>query len=102
MAGEERREVEPVGSGGAWGDPPIIVQCGVPKPAGLDPTSRCAEINGVGWFSDKNEDGYVFTTIGRETYVRVTVPAEYEPPADALVDLAGAIKEHDPVVQECV
>jgi len=90
------------GAGRAWGDPAIILQCGVPKPDALKPTSRCAMVNGVGWFSKKTEDAYVFTTIGRETFVRVTVPREYEPTADALVDLAKTIKNNVPVVRECV
>lgn len=92
--GHDRRDVEPAKAlAAAWGDPPIVLRCGVHKPAGLKPTSRCPTINNVGWFADKHAKKWVFTTIGRSTYVEVTVPKDYAPAADALVDLAGPIKK---------
>jgi len=75
----------------AWGDPAIVLRCGVPRPAALLPTSRCDGVNGVGWFTETLGDGYRFTTIGRAAYVEVTVPAHYSPAANALVDLAPAV-----------
>lgn len=102
VAGQDSRDVDPPAAGRAWGDPAILLQCGVSKPRGLTPTSRCAEINNVGWFAERGKDAYVFTTIGRATYVQVTVPREYEPASDALVDLAKTIKQHDPVERRCV
>jgi hypothetical protein len=44
----------------------------------------------------------VFTTIGRAAYVELSVPAEYEPAADALVDVAAVVKAAVPQVQPCV
>ena len=47
------------------------------------------------------EGGYLFTTIGRPAYVQVGVPTEYAPEANALVDLAVAVKEI-PAERPCV
>ena len=85
----------------AWGDPAIVLRCGVPDPPGLTPTSECVEVNGVGWFREQAEGGTLFTTIGRAVAVEVGVPAGYAPEVDVLVDLAAAIDAHDPLVQPC-
>ncbi|MSS45257.1 DUF3515 domain-containing protein [Cutibacterium sp. WCA-380-WT-3A] len=76
-----------------WGDPRIVLRCGVNKPADLQLTSRCDVVNDVGWFSEQIDDGWRFTTIGRAGYVEVTVPTSYAPQADALVDLSTTIKK---------
>lgn len=87
----------------AWGDPPITLVCGVPKPAELEPTSPCLEINGVGWFEQQGSNGgTVWTTIGRPAFVRVGVPAEYGDPISALPVLSTPIGEHNPIEQPCV
>ena len=103
VAGQRGRAVEPASAlAGAWGDPPIVLRCGVAKPTWLGPSSRCDVVNAVGWFSRATSDGYVFTTIGRSAYVEVVVPDVYEPAANALVDLASAVKTSVPVRQPCV
>jgi hypothetical protein len=79
-----------------------VLRCGVPKPERLTRTARCDVVNDVGWFSRRAPDGYVFTTIGRAAYVELSVPAEYEPAADALVDVAAVVKAAVPQVQPCV
>lgn len=100
VAGQSRRLV--AGKiAGAWGDPPIILRCGVEKPAALKPTSTCHEVNGVGWLAERQSDGYVFTTIGRKHYASLEVPAGYEPEADALADVADTIARHLPVMRPC-
>lgn len=86
----------------AWGDPPIILRCGVTAPDDLVATSRCDMVADVGWFTEETADGYLFTTIGREFFVSMEVPDSYDPPADALVDVAPSILKHDPVVKPCV
>lgn len=91
--GQDRRPVTPRGEyTAAWGDPPIVLRCGVARPAAMRASSDCFEVNRVGWFARQRGDGYVFTTIGRAAYVQVTVPAAYEPASDALVDLATAVR----------
>jgi hypothetical protein len=87
----------------AWGNPAIVLRCGVHAPASLEPTSRCDVVNGVGWFSRQDaHHEWVFTTIGRISNVELRVPAEYSPAADALVDVSAAIKENLAVEQPCV
>jgi len=98
---QPRRTVEPGRLSAAWGDPTITLRCGVDKPAGLGAASECFEVNGVGWFAEDAEGGYLFTTIGRPVYVQVGVPSEYAPEANALVDLAAAVGTI-PVDQPCV
>ena len=83
-----------------WGDPRIVLRCGVGKPTALQPTSPCDVVNDVGWFSEQIDDGWRFTTIGRTGNVEVTVPTNYAPQADALVDLSAAIKKM-PQVHAC-
>jgi hypothetical protein len=86
----------------AWGDPPIILRCGVEKPDALTPSSRCFEVSDVGWLAETTADGYLFTTIGRAFHVSVEVPKAYDPAADALADLASTVKKHDPARDPCV
>ncbi len=86
----------------AWGDPPIVLRCGVEEPAALKPTSQCFDVNGVGWLAETTADGYLFTTIGRSFHVSLEVPKAYDPAADALADVASTVKKHDPEEQPCV
>lgn len=100
--GQHRREIaHPSPYTAAWGDPAITLSCGVAKPRGLNAASECFEVNGVGWFSEQQADGYRFTTIGRKAYAQVVVPKKYVP-SDPLVDLSKAISAHLPVVRRCV
>lgn len=86
----------------AWGQPPITLACGVPQPAAMATDTRCFEVDGVGWFSQEGDTGYLFTTIGRGVTVQVGVPQDYAPEANALVDLAAAIEAHDPEHTPCL
>ena len=87
---------------GAWGDPPIILRCGVEKPAALKPDSQCHEVNNVGWLAEEQPDGWLFTTIGRKYYLSLEVPSDYDPAADALADVADLVRRHLPSVKPCV
>ena len=81
----------------AWGDPAIVLRCGVPAPAALTPTSQLITIDGVDWFPEQLSDGYRFTSDGRAADVEVRVPGRYAPEVNPLVDLAAAMKKADPV-----
>ena len=98
----ERRETQPGRFTAAWGSPSITLRCGVEKPPRLTPASACFEVNGVGWFAEEGSGGYLFTTIGRTTYVEVGVPSHYAPEANALVDLAAVVSAHDPLLKPCI
>jgi Protein of unknown function (DUF3515) len=101
-----RRDTTGGDLGAAWGDPAIVLSCGVGTPEGYQPGSPCQRANGVDWFvpedqiSDQDKD-VVLTTIGRKPNVEVVVPAEYRPPDAAMVDLAEVIKKHTKVVEPC-
>ena len=101
VADQERLDV-PGRVAAAWGDPAIVLRCGVEKPDALTPTSRCFEVNEVGWLAETTADGYLFTTIGRAFHVSAEVPKTYDPAADALADLASTVKKHDPERDPCL
>ena len=77
----------------AWGDPAVVLRCGVGKPATLRPTSETIEINGVRWFFHETQDAYVFTTYGRVAFVEVRIPKSVprEQATAPLVDLARPV-----------
>ncbi len=96
----------------AWGDPAVVLRCGVARPSALVPTSACFEVNGVGWLATSNgrevsgdapvEGTLRFTTIGRAAYVEVTVPPlEGHQPSDPLPALAAAIEQTIPLRHPC-
>ena len=99
----ERRKTEPVSPlTAAYGDPPIEVTCGVAPPAGMaEAQSQCFEVNGVGWFAKEVENGFIFTTIGRQVYVEVAVPAKYAPEANALTDVSDAVHRFNKLITPC-
>lgn len=79
----------------AWGDPPIVLRCGVPRPASLVPGST-AQIfsangaDGVNWLPQKKKDATVWTTVDRAVYIEVTVPSTYAtPPLNTLGSAIG-------------
>ncbi|HVQ86913.1 MAG TPA: DUF3515 domain-containing protein, partial [Actinomycetes bacterium] len=63
----------------AWGDPPIVLRCGVAEPASFEPTSEVTAVNGVDWFPEQRDNEYVFTTWGRTVRVELKVPRDYTP-----------------------
>ena len=83
----------------AWGDPALVLRCGVARPTGLGPTSDLVEVEDVAWFLDESAAGYTFTTSGRAANVELTVPGEVDrsEATAPLVDVAPAIKAAVPV-----
>lgn len=102
VADQGSRQVSPENAdAAAWGDPAIVVRCGVEKPAGLHATSPCAVIDEIGWFAEVRPDGWRFTTIGRSSYVEVTVPGDYAPEAGVLAELAHAVSTTTTELKPC-
>jgi len=102
VAGEEGREVTPSDAlGAAWGDPAIVVECGVEEPEGIGPVPACLTVNGVDWYLPEDqvappgeEQGTVtIWTLNREATVSLELPGEYWPPATALADLTDSVEE---------
>ncbi len=105
--GLQQRDVQPTDAyAAAWGDPPVVLRCGVGRPAGFNAVSSCQITNGVAWFIPDSQitgrpEAITMTTIGRSPDVEVRLPVESFPPAGAMVDLAGAIKQATRKVERC-
>ena len=108
VADQRRRDVDPGdGYAAAWGDPAIELRCGVPRPEGFDKFSSCQRVNGVDWFVPESQltgkpTDITMTTVGRVPRVEVSLPEDYWPPANAMVDLAAATKENLREVRPCL
>lgn len=85
----------------AWGDPRVELRCGVTRPEALQPTSRCDDVDGIGWFTEERDEATLFTTIGRTPAVSVRVPATVEPAAGALIDLADLVRDRTTETDPC-
>jgi hypothetical protein len=109
LAEQERDDVGPSDApAAAYGDPAIVVRCGVPEPDGFDLTASCEQANGVGYFipNEQYDDqglDLTITAAGYRPRVEVVVPAEYRPNggAAAMAALAPLIKEHLTLVDDC-
>ena len=92
VAGLDGRPTAPASvTTAAWGATPVVLRCGVGRPAALEPTSELSTVDGVDWLPQQLTHGYRFTTVGRTAWVEVTVPDADGLGARALVDLAPAI-----------
>jgi hypothetical protein len=99
VAGRTRLQVQPPSSlTAAWGGAPIVLRCGVGPPAALQPTSELITIDGIDWLPEQVPGGSRYTTVGLVAAVEVTVPDDYQPAANALVDLGSAIAAADPAL----
>ncbi|WP_155057672.1 DUF3515 domain-containing protein [Streptomyces blattellae] len=98
--GQDRRDPEPASALTAgWGDPAIILRCGVDRPADMSETNADGvDVNGVGWLLQEQDDGdFRFVTTLRKAYVEVTIPKDRTDDGMApLVDLGPAIKKAVP------
>ncbi|MFJ7074523.1 DUF3515 domain-containing protein [Streptomyces sp. NPDC098781] len=104
--GADRRDPSPASSLTAgWGDPAIILRCGVVRPTkmsdpkvaeGRDEDAVAGGVNGVRWLMEEQGDGgYRFTTALRRAYVEVSVPKGRDS-SSVLIDLASAVKKAIP------
>lgn len=89
----------------AWGEPPIVLRCGVARPAAVTPTSVLLEVDGIGWFPEPLEAGTVFTAVqldglefdGLEgfddpaLYLEVIIPDAYTSPGGIIADISSAL-----------
>jgi hypothetical protein len=88
----------------AWGDPPVLLRCGVARPADLRPGSSAqffqfGTAQGAGGvYFDVTSRGSdeVYTTVDRAVYIQIIVPSQYH--SAPVVTLAGAIAKALPPV----
>ena len=87
VAGRERREVS-AQSAAAWGDPPVVLRCGVEPPGPT--TDSCISVDGTDWVQSVDADtGEArYTTYGRVPAVEVLVP---DPSASGLDAVLGEL-----------
>ncbi|HEX6195079.1 MAG TPA: DUF3515 domain-containing protein [Jiangellaceae bacterium] len=91
-----RRDVqdEPAGIV-AWGEPPVVLRCGVGLPPEYQPDAVLTELNGVAWLPVEGVGGDFFATVDRDPIVEMAIPDAYEPTV-VLGDVGPAILEHIP------
>ena len=83
----------------AWAEPPVVLICGVQRPAGYVVGVPAIQINGVQWYVDISDpETTVWTTIDRPVYVQVTLPASVDSaPVTALTtSIAEALPYREP------
>ena len=91
--GMDRRKTSPrTDRTAAWGEPPVIMRCGVERPQALKRTSQLNTVNGVDWLVEERDGGHVFTSINRAAYIEITVPAGHDPQVGPLVDIAPSMQ----------
>ena len=87
----------------AWGDPAIVLRCGVDRPAGL--TAGASElltgVNGVFYWADHGDKTTTFTVVDRDPYIEIVVPEQYSggplsPISDAINKTLPAVCKVDP------
>ena len=63
----------------AWGDPAIVLICGVAPPAGYTVGAGTIVVSGVEWFVDTTDpDDVLWTTVDRVVPVEVRVPLDQD------------------------
>ncbi|KOX18351.1 hypothetical protein ADL05_07055 [Nocardiopsis sp. NRRL B-16309] len=93
----ERAEITPESEVmAAWGDPPIGLRCGVPRPTALTPDALLEEVDGVAWLPQPTDAPTLFTAVGHTAYVELSVPPSYGAPAAALTTVSALVDEHIP------
>jgi hypothetical protein len=109
--GQSKDQVSPASElTAAWGKNPIVLTCGVARPAMLtpgnstyDPSAQAVYANGVDWLPVQVSNGYEYYAIQREVFVEVFVPSSYNladgnPGMDAATDLSPAIIAGTPTI----
>ena len=103
LADEERVDIEPDDApAAAYGDPAIVVTCGVDSPAGFGPGAQCEVVNDVPWYIppeqyDDLDLDLVITAAWHLPRVQVVMPAELRGDgleAGIMAKLSPAVADH--------
>ena len=101
LADAERVEIDPSDApAAAYGDPPIVVTCGVGEPDGFGPGAQCEVVNGVPWYipSEQYDDldvDLVITSAWHEPRVQIVVPVDLRGlESGAMARLSPLVTEH--------
>ena len=80
----------------AWGDPAIVVRCGVAVPTTYSAISQLLEVDGITWYPEELQAGVRFTSLQTPELVEVSIPSAYESTADILTELSLDIRSLTP------
>ncbi|MGH3929587.1 MAG: DUF3515 domain-containing protein [Pseudonocardiaceae bacterium] len=58
----------------AWGEPPVVLRCGLDRPAELTATSRLLDISGVQFLETPHPTASAWVAVDRPRYVAVVLP----------------------------
>jgi hypothetical protein len=86
----------------AWGDPAIVLRCGVGAPATVtNSAAQTLGVDGVVWLIDDDSEQTVLRATGLSVAVDVRLPAPHNVgrPGTVLRPLAGAIRESVPTAR---
>lgn len=90
LLGELQRETTPRSAAAiAWGDPPIVVACGVDH--SVAPDAQVITLDGIDWAAEEADAGTVFTTMSLQPSIQVRVPMEYRPEIAAVEEITPII-----------
>lgn len=76
MGAWDRRQLAtpaPAGTAG-WGEPPVVLRCGLSRPAELTATSRLLDVSGVQFLEIANPDTSTWVAVDRAVYIVVALP----------------------------
>lgn len=57
-----------------WGEPPVVLRCGIPTPAELTCTAAVQEVDGVAWLPLSTGGDTTYFVVDRSVRVALTVP----------------------------
>lgn len=100
VVGERRRRETDAQSTAAWGDPPVVLRCGVTPPGPT--TDPCLTVEGVDWVAREADDAVVFTTFGRAPALEVSVPPGGPTGADAVLAALAPVAARLPQERTCL
>lgn len=92
LGGALLRDTNPDSTGTkAWGDPAIVLRCGVATPDAYSEVSQLLTVNNLDWFPEELQAGVRFTSVGTTQLIEISIPASYEATADILTELSSTI-----------
>ncbi|HEY3895106.1 MAG TPA: DUF3515 domain-containing protein [Pseudonocardiaceae bacterium] len=72
---ERRQLAVPAPAGAtAWGEPPVVLRCGLSRPPGLTATSRLLAVSGVQFLEVPTPGASTWVAVDRPVYVVVALP----------------------------
>jgi hypothetical protein len=80
----------------AWGDPAIVLRCGVAIPEAFSTASQLLTVNNVNWYPEELQAGVRFTSMETMEFVEVSIPSDYDKTAEILTKLSSAMSSLEP------